>query len=387
MKKEETTDVRFCVCSFTDLLGFSSHLEIGSDLRTNIGQQAINRLKVLENAIGFIEAEKKKHPHLYPKNLFYTRINDAIVLTIDLPEQLMPEIGSTRARSISQQYINKLLEDMQGLVDVDTPTKEFYKVVNDKLTPYIHDLCLFVGLVTRIHTYVAKNENAKHFPGPKTVVSTGYRKVFVKDDGKEDFLSANFAFSNAYLAEGKLKGSKIYFDNHILQLLSISPFGKNLVRYSILIMEEPMFDPAKEYDDILFLKHGEEKIAEPVSVELFRKQYLFREVNSTPVALFQLLPILTPYLEHKQEPKPQRFFESFFRSVSTEQTFDKLKSGEKPIFNWMYLDIESDILVLQDRLINVNSEYLKNLEKIKQEKILQGSLSVKVTTTNDKVKS
>jgi hypothetical protein len=380
IQKGNPSDVKFCVCSFTDLLGFSSHLEIGSDLRTNIGQQAIRRLKVMEDVIGFIEAERKKYPHLYPENIFYARINDAIVLTIDLPEQLMPEIGSTRARSVSREQTKKLFKEIEGLVDDNTPKNEFYKIINDKLTPLIHDLCLFVGLVSRIHRYIEKKENIEHFPGPKTVVSTGYRKVFINNDGNEDFLSANFAFSNAYIAEGKLKGSKIFFDNHILQLLSISPFGKNLVRYGLIIMEEPLFDPAKDYDDILFLKHGEEKIAQVFEVELFRKQYLFREVNPSPLALFQLLLILTPYLKKEKTPEPQPFFTSFFTEVSKNQTFEELKDGKRPVFSWMYLDIESDIISLQDRLINVNSDYMKALaEKEKAEtltQVLSGQLSI-----------
>jgi hypothetical protein len=372
------SDVKFCVCSFTDLLGFSSHLKIGYDLRTNIGQEAIKRLKVMEDVIGFIEAERKKYPHLFPKNIFYARINDAIVLTIDLPEQLLPEIGSTRARSISRKHTEMLFKEIEGIVDDSTPPNEFYKIVNDKLTPLIQDLCLFVGLVSRIHRFIAKKENIEHFPGPKTVVSTGYRKVFINNDGKEDFLSANFAFSNAYIAEGKLKGSKIYFDNHILQLLSISPFGKNLVRYGLIIMEEPLFDPTKEYDDILFLKHGEEKISQIFEVELFRKQYLFREVNPSPLALFQLLLILTPYLKKEKMPEPEPFFTSFFTAVSKDQTFQELKDGDRPVFNWMYLDIESDIIALQDRLININSDYMMALTEREKEKTITRTLSLKL---------
>lgn len=374
---EKSTDVKFCVCAFIDLLGFSSHLEIGSDLRTNIGQQAIQRLKEMENVIGLIESEKKKHPHFYPDNLFYARINDAIVLSIDMPDQLMPEIGSTRVRSVSREHTDILFKQLEGLVNDSTPVDEFYKLVNQKLSPLIHNLFLFVGLVTRIHRCVEKKENAGYFPGPKTVLSTGYRRVFFNNDGKEDFLSANFAFSNAYLAENKLKGSKIYLDNHILQLLSISPFGKNLVRYGLLIMEEPMFDPVNDYNDILFLRNGEEKIIDPIQVDLFRKQYLFREVNPAPFALFQLLPTLTPFLEGKLAPNPKPFFSSFFLLVSKEQTFEELKKGNRPVFNWMYLDMESDIIKLHDELVNNDSEYLLALTKKQKEAMFQLTLPTK----------
>jgi len=44
-------DVKYNVTAFMDLLGFSSHLELSGDLRTNIGQKAIERLQVLEDCI------------------------------------------------------------------------------------------------------------------------------------------------------------------------------------------------------------------------------------------------------------------------------------------------------------------------------------------------
>jgi hypothetical protein len=44
--------VKYCVTAVIDLLGFSSHLETGgNDLRTNIGQEAIKRLQILEDAL------------------------------------------------------------------------------------------------------------------------------------------------------------------------------------------------------------------------------------------------------------------------------------------------------------------------------------------------
>jgi hypothetical protein len=52
------SDIKFCVTAFIDLLGFASHLEIGSDLKTDIGQFAIDRLNNLESAIKFLESEK-----------------------------------------------------------------------------------------------------------------------------------------------------------------------------------------------------------------------------------------------------------------------------------------------------------------------------------------
>jgi hypothetical protein len=44
----DPSDVRYCATAVIDLLGFSAHLETGSnDVRTTIGRAAIDRLQVL----------------------------------------------------------------------------------------------------------------------------------------------------------------------------------------------------------------------------------------------------------------------------------------------------------------------------------------------------
>jgi hypothetical protein len=38
---------------------------------------------------------------------------------------------------------------------------------------------------------------------------------------QEDYFSANFSFSNAYLAEQQLKGARLFIDNYILQITAV----------------------------------------------------------------------------------------------------------------------------------------------------------------------
>ena len=58
---KESKEVVYCVTAIIDLLGFSSHLEVGSgDIRTTIGQQAIGRLQTLADSLDHLEREKSK---------------------------------------------------------------------------------------------------------------------------------------------------------------------------------------------------------------------------------------------------------------------------------------------------------------------------------------
>src|SRR6267142_457166 len=80
-------EVKFSVCAITDLQGFSSHLEIsGYDLRTDIGEHAILRLHNLEEAVDRLNDEQSRRPDYYPSGLYLRRINDAIIIAMDLDD-------------------------------------------------------------------------------------------------------------------------------------------------------------------------------------------------------------------------------------------------------------------------------------------------------------
>src|SRR5881394_3893749 len=107
MESNKNEEVKYCVTAVMDLLGFTSHLEVGrNDLRTNIGQEAIRRLETLEESLRLLEQDKAAHPNDYPERFYSTRINDAIIFTLDLPDFFKPEIGDSIKRGVS-------LEDLE----------------------------------------------------------------------------------------------------------------------------------------------------------------------------------------------------------------------------------------------------------------------------------
>jgi hypothetical protein len=193
--------VKYCVTAVIDLLGFSSHLEIGgNDLRTNIGQEAVKRLQILEDALRLMNDETSVCQDEYPKEFYHTRINDALILTLDLPNFFTRSVCEEIKRGISPNEIEQFFD-----IDSIGIGEEFEQVYEARRLQEIADLVRFVGLIARVHHYVNRKENSAFFSGAKTVVATGYRRTFLVN-GTEDFLAANFAFSNAYLAEKELHG-------------------------------------------------------------------------------------------------------------------------------------------------------------------------------------
>ena len=168
-------DIKYCVTAIIDLLGFSSHLELGQhDLRTNIGKQAIDRLQMLEEAVAMFEAEMQHSKSEYPENLNYIRINDALILTIDLPTFLTPPIGEAMSTGPSPMELGKYFSENEM-----EPEEVFMEAYRKKVSNSTESLSSFLGLIARLHKYIIRRENENFFPGAKTVISTGYRKPFL----------------------------------------------------------------------------------------------------------------------------------------------------------------------------------------------------------------
>src|SRR3972149_605973 len=291
----ENSDIKFCVTSYTDLLGISNHLEIGNDLRTNIGKEVIKRLNFLEETIKLFLEERKKYSKYYPKNINYRRINDSLILTLDLPEFLTPRIGETIKEGLTGSEIEEFFPNHEY-----DSYEEFEIAYNNKLTQSILELTQFVGLSARIHSYINRMENSYYFPGAKTVISSGYRKSYFTLTNDEDYFSANFSFSNAYIAESFLKGQNFFIDNNILKLIGSNKFTRNILKISSFIYELNSFDP---FDDgsISIDSKAKPKKGEAKEVTIFRKKYLFREVNPNRLAFLQLFPSLLPYLNGEKK--------------------------------------------------------------------------------------
>ncbi|MCU1267690.1 MAG: hypothetical protein JWM21_4008 [Acidobacteria bacterium] len=336
--------VKYCVTAIIDLLGFSSHLEIGgNDLRTNIGQEAVNRLQILEDAIRLMNDERVLCKDEYPKEFYYTRINDAVILTLDLPRFFTPSVGELIKRGVSANEIDQFFD-----LDSIGGDEEFEQAYVTKLSEDTGDLVRFVGLIARIHHYVNRKENTAYFPGAKTVVASGYRRTFFAE-GKEDFLAANFSFSNAYLAEKDLHGSNLFLDNNIVQLLCANRFARNLLRFASYVSHPAQFDLFREYDDPLFPPGATVK-KEPVAVSLFRKRFSFRELNPSILAYLQVIPRLSTYLLGEKKSKAESFSLSVFEAMKEGPSKADLNLDSAPIFRGRILreDIENDIRIFSE---------------------------------------
>jgi hypothetical protein len=335
--------VKYCVTAVIDLLGFSSHLEIGgNDLRTNIGQEAIKRLQILEDALRLMNDERSLCKDEYPKEFYQTRINDAPILTLDLPIFFTPPVGELVKSGISANEIAQTFD-----LDSIKSEEEFEEAYETKLLEETVDLIRFVGLIARIHDYINRKENATYFPGAKTVVASGYRRTFFAQ-GKEDFLAANFSFSNAYLAEKHLHGPKLFLDNNIIQLLYVNRFARNLLRFASYVSQSTQFDPIREYDDPLF-PSGETVKAEPVPVSILRRPFIFRELDPSILAYLQVILRLSMYLLGEKESKAISFWLKIFNAIKDGPSTKELKAGIVPKFPVrLQSDIESDIRIFSE---------------------------------------
>lgn len=268
-------------------------------MRTNIGQEAVNRLQILKDAIRLMNDERVLCTDEYPKEFYHIRINDALILTLDLPSFFTPSVGESIRKGFSANELDQFFD-----LDSIGSDEEFEQAYVTKLSKDTADLVRFVGLIARIHHYVNRKENAAYFPGAKTVVASGYRRTFFAD-GKEDFLAANVSFSNAYLAEKDLHGSNLFLDNNIVQLLCANP--------SIL-------------------------------------------------AYLQVIPRLSIYLRSERKPKAASLWLSVFEAMKKGPSQKALNSDTAPKFfrgPILQEDIENDIRIFSEIVESGDSTILK----------------------------
>jgi len=295
----KSDDVIFCAAAVIDLLGFSSHLEVGgSDFRTTVGAEAIERLEYLREAQSLMESERQKRPDYYPDSLNVVRINDALILTVDLPDFLKPSIGSVLKRGTTVNELDKYFN--MDEYDGENGEARFLADYEEKRIETSRDLTKFVGLVARVHSFVSKKENEQIYPGPRTVVCSGFRRPLENED-ELDHLSANFAFSNAYHAERHLHGSVLFVDTNILEMISSDKFSRNVLRNaSFFRSREPnaYLNPNWELDSTPHSLVQREEI----EVSLFRKTYRFLELDSSRVEYLQSVTHLYTVLTGKDKP-------------------------------------------------------------------------------------
>ncbi len=354
-------DIKYCVCAISDLQGFSQHLELGSyDIRTNIGQGAIERLKNLAKSIEAIDAEKSKNAQYYPEFFFQQRINDMVVFAMDLPEDLNPQIGNDIKRSPSC----KETRDKYDLEQLDTFEK-YMEEVKNRYIEYTMDLRKFVGLVSRVHYYLNVKERGSYFPGAKTIISLGHRKPFIYK-GVDDRLSANFAFSSAYTAEKSLKGSNLFIDNNILKLISVYKPCMNLSR--LAIRKKKKEDNIELFDE----NRTEYETPEPQEVTIFRKQYCFREVDPVSFSILQLVDSLRLFSK-KNTSSAKSIYKGLYNFLTNDN--DKnAGNSTNPFINCNSLeeDIQVcfELLTMEDSPIMLEMQRKENEERIERLKYL-----------------
>ena len=173
--------VRWSCSAQVDLLGFANQIALSKcDIRAQTGEQAIERLSSLEQALRMLEQEKDRYPRLYPSGLHYVRLNDALFFGIDA-EHLSPPTGQV---TLTGGYSPKefLQADSPGGVEM----------VQGKVEESAGEVAKFLGLVARVHNYINAREAEKSLPGCRTVVASGLRKCFEDRQGRDDFFAANW---------------------------------------------------------------------------------------------------------------------------------------------------------------------------------------------------
>lgn len=286
----ENDNTIFSVTAHIDLLGFSSHLILSSyDLRTKIGEEAIERLRIIEEAVELIEKESAELKEYYPETFRVLRFNDSLILGIDINPPILPRIGQPHeGGSLSfedaKKYFSKNKEEKVSEQLEDHFNSESYKVAQ------------FVGLVSRIHNYINSREFDIHMPGCQTVISSGLRyRFFSKKDNKEDFYSANFSLANAYIANDLgskygFSGNKCFIENNVASICGLNVYVKRALGFGKFIREDMHNDPFIGKPNDMLQSRVKYVISKSFDIELFNKKYRFRELNTIVGSNLQLFP-------------------------------------------------------------------------------------------------
>lgn len=282
----------YCATAIIDLLGFSSHLEVGSnDVRTTIGSEALDRLMHLDDVMTYMKNESVEYPDMYPESFSYRRINDALILCVDLKPFLLPDTGKVVREGYSAKELSDYILEGRETESIEARDREYQEVLRRVLEDQkavVQDLILFVGIVSRVHSAVNELEMKTCYPGARTTVSTGLRRKYDSKMASDDILSANFSFSNAYIADTMLHGRNLYFEDSISKLISVNQYARNAIRYASFVNTEAPFDPTEDPEDGFYYSRKLE-LTKVKQVDLFRKEYYFRKLNPAPLTALHFL--------------------------------------------------------------------------------------------------
>jgi hypothetical protein len=359
MNKEENTI--FSVSAHIDLLGFSSNLVLSSyDLRTKIGKEAIQRLRIIENAIELIEEEIEENKNFYPESLRFMRFNDSLILGIDINPPIMPQIGKpNEGGKLSLKQIENYFGNDSEENKVSDKMKEHFNIESFNTSQ-------FIGLISRIHNFINHKEFEMHMPGCRSIISSGLRYKFInKKDKTEDFYTANFSLANAYIAnelgsKSGFTGNKCYLEDNVAILCGYNVYPKRILGFTKFLRNDIQDDPYEGTEKNILAMNTNYYISKPLSVDLFNKKYIFREINTFPAAYLQLFPWFTSLITKEFAEESNITKKIIDCIINDTPNLEKINSKENrllssPNFSYPILFIPFG---LQDKI----SEYVKIFE-------------------------
>lgn len=334
------------ISGFIDLLGFSQHLHLANyDTRTLIGETALKRLTVLEDVLNLIDEEERMHPQSYPEvKVNRTRFNDAIFFTMDLGHLMEVEIGEHLWKGYNGSTLIKWIQENHG-----TPLEE----LTNETRKQCNDVAKFVSLLARVHSTINKYEHDNHFPGARTIISTGLK---VSDDEKPlDPFSANFALSNAYIVDSKgskggFGGNKFYLEDSAAHIIGAGSKHANSLYQSNIHSEIKYHDPYDlsihegENVDGTYIVYSKARIQQ---TEFFGKTFTFREVNPNPLTWIQWIHYIEEEIGLKEALKNDTVKKVFVSVGSRQPTIQELNESEE--FNGHQITI-SGIMNIEDKI-------------------------------------
>ncbi len=328
------------IVAHIDLLGFSNHLILANhDLKSKIGKEAINRLEILERAISLLKRESKKHPEFYPPNgVNMIRFNDSIMLGIDIDSRY--NFSSIPYERLNAQFESgQNTEDEIRLKETLTSDEELLLLKHNES----YNIAFFLGIVARIHDFINIEEERISMPGCRTVVSSGIRYPY------KDFYSANFALSNAFIANEKGKdsgfeGNRLYCDTNVA---AFACFNRNVMLrlfFAKFTLKHLFTDPyINEPNGHGFTFEESKKF----SVKILDRNLEFRPLNSDIVSDFQTIQECKKYLTAEFT---EHSMTKAYMKVLTTFNPDQEHLNNSLFYLWAYrLSLKSSIITTLER--------------------------------------
>lgn len=345
------------ITAHLDLLGFSSHLVMSNnDVRTKIGEEAIERLRILEKTVDLVKAEMKASPDFYPKDFRIMRFNDSLIFGIDVNHNIVPEIGkANEAQTWTRKQFNDLFNQEQK---IETALIKATNILDEES----FRVCQFIGIVSRVHNYINNKEFEMHMPGARTVISSGLRYRFVYEDKPEDYYSANFSLSNAYIANDLgskfgFAGNKCFIESNTAEIAGWNDNAKKMIGFLKYTPNSEPSDPFSGRPDHLLMLRNQYHEPKKIEIDLFSKRYIFREINTRVATNLQLFPKIMQRSNLQNNNLVAGIIKSISQNTPTLDEINSPKDGQPAGLVWpilyFVLSMDNDIGSQFNELIKI----------------------------------